>query len=63
VTSVFPGRTDSEMQRDLVAYESDGEKDYDPARFLRPETVAEIVAHAVATPEDGHVHEIVVRPR
>jgi len=63
VTSVFPGRTDSEMQRDLVAYESDGEKDYDPARFLRPETVAEIVAHAVATPADGHVHEIVVRPR
>ena len=60
VTSVFPGRTDSEMQRDLVAYE---EKEYDPARFLRPETVAEIVAHAVATPPDGHVHEVVVRPR
>ena len=60
MTSVFPGRTDSEMQRDLIAYE---EKDYDPARFLRPETVAEIVAHAVATPPDGHVHEVVVRPR
>ena len=60
VTSVFPGRTDSEMQRDLVAYEA---REYDPARFLRPETVAEIVAHAVATPPDGHVHEVVVRPR
>ncbi|ORX04142.1 SDR family oxidoreductase [Mycolicibacillus trivialis] len=60
VTSVHPGRTDSAMQRGLVAYEG-GE--YDPARFLRPETVAGLVADAVATPPDGHVHEIVVRPR
>ncbi|OBJ73306.1 SDR family oxidoreductase [Mycobacterium sp. 1274756.6] len=60
VTSVHPGRTDSAMQRGLVAYEG-GE--YDPDRFLRPETVAHLVAEAVATPPDGHVHEIVVRPR
>lgn len=60
VTSVHPGRTDSAMQRGLVAYEG-GE--YDPDRFLRPETVAQLVAEAVATPPDGHVHEIVVRPR
>lgn len=59
VTSIFPGRTDSEMQRDLVAYQGG---DYDPARFLRPETVGGLVAQAVATPPDGHVHEIVVRP-
>ena len=59
VTSIFPGRTDSEMQRALVAYE---ERDYDPERFLRPETVAGLVATAVTTPPDGHVHEIVVRP-
>lgn len=59
VTSIFPGRTDSDMQRDLVAYE---ERDYDPDRFLRPETVAGLVATAVTTPPDGHVHEIVVRP-
>lgn len=59
VTSIFPGRTDSEMQRALVSYEG---KDYDPARFMRPETVAGLVATAVNTPPDGHVHEIVVRP-
>jgi NADP-dependent 3-hydroxy acid dehydrogenase YdfG len=59
VTSIFPGRTDTDMQRDLVAYE---ERDYDPGRFLRPETVAGLVATAVTTPPDGHVHEIVVRP-
>lgn len=62
VTSIFPGRTDSEMQRDLVAYETDGVGEYDPAKFLKPETVAGLVATAVTTPPDGHVHEIVVRP-
>lgn len=59
VTSVFPGRTDSGMQRELVAYEGG---DYDPSRFLRPETVAGVVANAITTPPDGVVHEIVVRP-
>ncbi|OMC40050.1 short chain dehydrogenase [Mycolicibacterium fortuitum] len=65
VTSIFPGRVDTEMQRDLVAYENavtDGAGDYDPAKFLKPETVAGLVATAVTTPPDGHVHEIVVRP-
>jgi NADP-dependent 3-hydroxy acid dehydrogenase YdfG len=59
VTTVSPGRTDSDMQRDLVAFEG-GE--YDPARFLRPETVAGVVANVVATPRDGHLHEVVIRP-
>jgi len=60
VTSVHPGRFDSEMQRDLVAYE---EGDYDPERFMKPETVAAAVAQAIATPPDAHVHEIVIRQR
>jgi NADP-dependent 3-hydroxy acid dehydrogenase YdfG len=60
VTSVHPGRIDTEMQRDLVAYE---ERDYVPEHFLSPETVAAVVAQAVATPPDAHVHEIVIRPR
>lgn len=60
VTTVYPGRTDSDMQRDLIAYEG---RDYDPGLFLRPETVAGLVASAVSTPRDGQVHEIVVRPR
>jgi NAD(P)-dependent dehydrogenase (short-subunit alcohol dehydrogenase family) len=59
VTTVYPGRTDTDMQRELVAYEG-GE--YDPANFLRPETVAVVVAKAVATPPDGHLHEVVLRP-
>jgi len=60
VTTVFPGRVDTDMQRALVSFEG-GE--YKPDRFLRPETVAEAVAHVVATPPDGHVHELVLRPR
>ena len=47
VTSVHPGRFDTEMQRDLVAYE---ERDYDPERFMKPETVAAVVAQAVTHP-------------
>jgi len=60
VTSVHPGRVDTEMQRDLVAYEGG---QYDPAKFLKPETVARIVAEAIAAPPDAHTHQVVVRPR
>lgn len=59
VTTIYPGRTDTEMQRELVASEG-GE--YDPGKFLRPETVATAVANVVATPRDGHVHELILRP-
>lgn len=59
VTTVYPGRTDSQMQRELVAFEGGT---YDPAKFLKPETVATAVVNVVATPRDGHVHEVVLRP-
>jgi NADP-dependent 3-hydroxy acid dehydrogenase YdfG len=59
VTTIYPGRTDTAMQRELVAFEGG---QYDPADFLRPETVAAAVANAVGTPPDGHVHEVVIRP-
>jgi NADP-dependent 3-hydroxy acid dehydrogenase YdfG len=60
VTTVFPGRVDTDMQQALVSFEG-GE--YDPAKFLKPDTVARVVAQAIATPPDGHVHEVVLRPR
>lgn len=60
VTSIHPGRVDTEMQRELVAYEGG---DYDPGKFIRPETVGQVVANVVATPPDGHLHEVVIRPR
>jgi NADP-dependent 3-hydroxy acid dehydrogenase YdfG len=48
------------MQRALVSFEGD---EYDSGRFLQPDTVAQVVAQVVATPADGHVHEVVLRPR
>lgn len=59
VTTIYPGRTDTGMQRELVAFEGG---QYDAADFLRPETVAAAVANAIATPPDGHLHEVVLRP-
>lgn len=60
VTSIHPGRVDTDMQRDLVAYEGGV---YDTARFLKPETVAATVVQAITTPPDAHTHQIVIRPR
>jgi NADP-dependent 3-hydroxy acid dehydrogenase YdfG len=60
VTSVHPGRIATAMQEGLVAYEG---VDYDPLRYLRPETVAKVVADAVNAPPDAHIHEVIVRPR
>lgn len=59
VTSLFPGRIDTDMQRAIVADEG---REYKPEEFLTPETVAGAVRTAVDTPRDGHPTEIVLRP-
>ncbi|MCA1190174.1 MULTISPECIES: SDR family oxidoreductase [unclassified Saccharopolyspora] len=59
VTSVFPGRVDTDMQRGVVAAEG-GE--YRPERFLTPESVAGPVCTAVRATADAHLTELVVRP-
>lgn len=59
VTSVHPGRTDTDMQRAVVAHEGGT---YDGSRFLRPESVAAAIVHAAVAPPDAHVTEVVVRP-
>ncbi|MBB4687318.1 SDR family oxidoreductase [Amycolatopsis jiangsuensis] len=60
VTSVFPGRTDTEMQRDVVSQEGGA---YDAARYLRPDSVATAVLTAVTATPEAHLIEITVRPR
>jgi NADP-dependent 3-hydroxy acid dehydrogenase YdfG len=60
VTSVHPGRIATVMQEGLIAYEGG---DYDPSRFLSPESVAKVVADAVNAPPHAHIHEVIVRPR
>ena len=60
VTSVHPGRIDTDMQRAIVASEG---RTYEPERFLKASTVALAVGQAVRTPSDAHPTEIVLRPR
>lgn len=59
VTSVHPGRIDTDMQRAIVAGEG---RAYEPDQFLRPETVARAIRAAIDTPRDAHPTEIVLRP-
>jgi NADP-dependent 3-hydroxy acid dehydrogenase YdfG len=59
VTTVYPGRTDTDMQRTVRADEGG---DYEPDRYLRPESVAAAVHHAATAPADAHLTEIVIRP-
>jgi NADP-dependent 3-hydroxy acid dehydrogenase YdfG len=58
VTSVHPGRTATDMQRGVRVFERG---DFDPAKYMRPETVADLIKAVIETPRDAHVHEIVVR--
>jgi NADP-dependent 3-hydroxy acid dehydrogenase YdfG len=58
VTSVHPGRTATDMQREVRGFEGG---DYVPEEYMRPESVANVVRAAVETPRDAHVHEIVIR--
>jgi short-subunit dehydrogenase len=60
VTTVFPGRTATEMQRRVAAAEG---KRYNPDDFANPSTVARIVLAALETPRDAVVAEVTIRPR
>jgi NADP-dependent 3-hydroxy acid dehydrogenase YdfG len=59
VTSVHPGRVDTDMQRGVVAQEG-GE--YRPEAYLRPESVAGAVLLAVTAPDDAALTDLVLRP-
>ncbi|MEV0676898.1 SDR family oxidoreductase [Actinosynnema sp. NPDC050436] len=60
VTSVHPGRVDTDMQREVRAQEAG---DYEPGKYLTADSVAQAVLTAVQAGEDAHFQEIVVRPR
>jgi NADP-dependent 3-hydroxy acid dehydrogenase YdfG len=61
VTTVFPGRTDTDMQRGVRAAEVEA-GEYDPSRYLRPESVAESIRFVVTGPADAAVPELVIVP-
>ncbi|AGP31230.1 short chain dehydrogenase [Corynebacterium terpenotabidum Y-11] len=60
VTSVHPGRVDTEMQ--VALQTARGNTAYDGARYVRPESVAAAVRLAVDATEEAMVEEVSVRP-
>ncbi|HEY0454087.1 SDR family oxidoreductase [Actinophytocola sp.] len=60
VTSVHPGRTATDMQRAVRDFEGG---DFEADKYMSPTSVAGMIAAAIATPPDAHVHEIVIRQR
>lgn len=61
VTSVHPGRVDTDMQRELQAAE--GRAEYDPGVAMGADAIARAVEFALDAPEDACVETVSVRPR
>ncbi|MEU5876111.1 SDR family oxidoreductase [Spirillospora sp. NPDC047279] len=59
VTTVYPGRTATDMQQKVRAQEG---RPYDPADFVAPTTVARMLVAALEAPRDAVVSEITIRP-
>lgn len=59
VLSIYPGRTDTAMQRELLAEEG---RVPDPERLLGPEDVAAMILAAVVLPHRAEVTDITIRP-
>lgn len=60
VTSVHPGRVDTDMQRAIVASEGGT---YDPSHYLSADSVAAAIRQALESTPDAHPTEITLRPR
>jgi NADP-dependent 3-hydroxy acid dehydrogenase YdfG len=59
VTSVYPGRTDTPMQR--AVFEAEG-RGYDPSALVPAGTVADVVLMALETAPPGLLSDLEVRP-
>ena len=59
VTSLYLGRTATPMQRQVHAQEG---WDYDPSRWMQPETVADSVLQLLDLPRDADVPALWIRP-
>lgn len=59
VTSVYPGRTATAMQ--ATVHQQEG-KEYDPARWIDPESIATTVLTALDLPRDAEITDLSVRP-
>ncbi|MEU2158687.1 SDR family oxidoreductase [Streptomyces sp. NPDC019396] len=59
VSSVYPGRTASPMQAKVHQQEG---KEYDPSRWIDPESVATAILTALDLPRDAEINDLTVRP-
>ncbi|WP_030206735.1 SDR family oxidoreductase [Streptomyces sp. NRRL S-87] len=59
VTTVYPGRTATPMQAKVRSQEG---KEYDPADWIDPESVATTILMALDLPRDAEVNDLSVRP-
>ena len=60
VTSIHPGRVDTDMQMELQA--SYGNHDYDGSLYIRPESVAATVRLAVDATPEAMIENLSIRP-
>ncbi|MBM7796128.1 SDR family oxidoreductase [Pseudoglutamicibacter cumminsii] len=60
VTSIHPGRVDTDMQMELQA--SYGNHDYDGSLYIRPESVAATVRLAVDATPEAMIENLAIRP-
>lgn len=60
VTSIHPGRVDTDMQMELQA--SYGNNDYDGSLYIRPESVAATVRLAVDATPEAMIENLAIRP-
>ena len=59
VSSIYPGRVATAMQRKV--HEQEG-RDYDPAEWIDPESVATAIVTALDLPRDAEITDLSVRP-
>lgn len=59
VTSVYPGRTASPMQAKVHSQEG---KEYDPDRWIEPDSVATAILTAIDLPRDAEINDLTLRP-
>ncbi|WP_296214381.1 SDR family oxidoreductase [uncultured Corynebacterium sp.] len=62
VSSIHPGKVDSDMQRQIQTHRGVAEADYDETQFLRPESVAKAVRLAIDATDDAMVESLTIRP-
>jgi NADP-dependent 3-hydroxy acid dehydrogenase YdfG len=59
VCSIYPGRTATDMQRAVRTAEA-GE--YEQANYLRPDTVAAVIASVLSLPAEATITDLTLRP-